>query len=135
MRKPKNVVPSRAVHRAVVRDPYRRDLVAGIVNRVNGAAVGSLAYAYDAFGRTIAQSGPLADVFRHRFSAQSVQRGMGTVPHGGLFHGFSGETPKPRPADRDRQGGFARVCWEKPRRLPVRQMSDGLLITVSCMVW
>ena len=28
------------------------------------------AYTYNAFGRTISQSGPLADVFRHRFSTK-----------------------------------------------------------------
>ena len=55
---------------AVVCDPFRCDLVAGIGNRVNDTAVGSLVYTYDAFGRTVSQSGPLADVFRHRFSTK-----------------------------------------------------------------
>ena len=43
--------------RTVVRDPFRRDLVARIENRVNGAPVESLAYAYDALARPVTRNG------------------------------------------------------------------------------
>ena len=46
-----------AFARTVVRDPFRRDLVARIENRVNGVAVNSLAYAYDALSRPITRNG------------------------------------------------------------------------------
>ena len=38
------------------------------------------AYAYDAFGKTVSQSGPLADVFRHRFSTKYFD------PETGLYY-------------------------------------------------
>ena len=50
----------------------------------NGAVVAS--YAYDAFGRTIAQSGPLADVFRHRFSTKHLDSGTGLYYYGYRFY-------------------------------------------------
>ena len=46
-----------AFTRTVVRDPFRRDLVARIENRVNGASVESLAYAYDALSRPVSRNG------------------------------------------------------------------------------
>ena len=50
----------------------------------NGAVVAS--YAYDAFGRTIAQSGPLADIFRHRFSTKHLDSGTGLYYYGYRFY-------------------------------------------------
>ena len=50
----------------------------------NGAVVA--AYAYDAFGRTIAQSGPLADIFRHRFSTKHLDSGTGLYYYGYRFY-------------------------------------------------
>ena len=43
--------------RSVVRDSFRRDLVARIENRVNGTPVESLAYAYDALARPVTRNG------------------------------------------------------------------------------
>ena len=43
--------------RSVVRDSFRRDLVARIENRVNGTPVESLAYAYDALARPVSRNG------------------------------------------------------------------------------
>ncbi len=43
-------------------------------------------YAYDAFGRTITQSGPLADVFRHRFSTKPLDSGTGLYYYGYRFY-------------------------------------------------
>ena len=52
------------------------------------AADGSLAaaYVYDAFGRTIAQSGPLADAFRFRYSTKSFERETGLCYYGKRFY-------------------------------------------------
>ena len=44
------------------------------------------AYTYDAFGRTIAQSGSLADVFRHRFSSKYFDVETGLYYYGYRFY-------------------------------------------------
>ena len=44
------------------------------------------AYTYDAFGRTISQSGPLADVFRHRFSSKYFDIETGLYYYGYRFY-------------------------------------------------
>ena len=44
------------------------------------------AYTYDAFGRTISQSGPLADVFRHRFSTKYFDLETGLYYYGYRFY-------------------------------------------------
>ena len=44
------------------------------------------AYTYDAFGRTISQSGPLADVFRHRFSSKYFDMETGLYYYGRRFY-------------------------------------------------
>ena len=49
-----------------------------------GAVVAS--YAYDAFGRTIAATGPLADVFPHRFSTKYHDAETGLVYYGYRFY-------------------------------------------------
>ncbi len=43
--------------RSVARDAFRRSLVAGIVNSVNGAVVEDIAYAYDALNRPVSRNG------------------------------------------------------------------------------
>ena len=53
----------------------------------NGAVVAS--YAYDAFGKTIAQSGPLADFFRHRFSTKCLDAETGLYYYGYRFYVLS----------------------------------------------
>ena len=52
------------------------------------AADGSLAasYIYDAFGRTISQTGPLADVFRCRYSTKSFDAATGLYYYGKRFY-------------------------------------------------
>ncbi len=60
--------------RSVVRDPFRRDLVARIENRVNGVAVNSLAYVYDALSRPVSRN---ADTFAYN------ARGEVVSSHGG----------------------------------------------------
>jgi len=60
--------------RALVRDPHRRDLVTHIENRVNDAAVESLAYAYDALSRPVSRNG---DAFAYN------ARGEVISSHGG----------------------------------------------------
>ena len=44
------------------------------------------AYTYDAFGRTISQSGPLAGVFRHRFSTKYFDPETGLYYYGYRFY-------------------------------------------------
>ena len=44
------------------------------------------AYTYHAFGRTISQSGPLADVFRHRFSSKYFDMETGLYYYGRRFY-------------------------------------------------
>ena len=44
-------------------------------------------YTYDAFGRTILQSGTLADVFRHRFSSKYFDMETGLYYYGYRFYG------------------------------------------------
>ena len=44
------------------------------------------AYTYDAFGKIIAQSGPLADFFRHRFSTKYHDSGTGLYYYGYRFY-------------------------------------------------
>ena len=44
------------------------------------------AYTYNAFGRTISQSGPLADVFRHRFSSKYFDIETGLYYYGKRFY-------------------------------------------------
>ena len=43
-------------------------------------------YAYDAFGKAIAQSGPLADHFRHRFSTKCLDSETGLYYYGYRFY-------------------------------------------------
>ena len=50
----------------------------------NGITVA--AYAYDAFGRTISQSGTLADIFRHRFSTKYFDGETGLYDFGYRFY-------------------------------------------------
>ena len=52
------------------------------------AADGSLAaaYVYDAFGRTVSQTGPLADVFRYRYSTKSYDAATGLYYYGKRFY-------------------------------------------------
>ena len=52
------------------------------------AADGTLAasYVYDAFGRTVSQTGPLADVFRYRYSTKSFERETGLYYYGKRFY-------------------------------------------------
>ena len=50
----------------------------------SGAVVAS--YAYDAFGRTLAATGPLADAFPHRFSTKYYDDEMGLVYYGYRFY-------------------------------------------------
>ena len=52
------------------------------------AADGSLAasYIYDAFGRTISQTGPLDDTFRFRYSTKSFERETGLYYYGKRFY-------------------------------------------------
>ena len=52
------------------------------------AADGSLvaSYIYDAFGRTVLQTGPLADVFRFRYSTKSFERESGLYYYGKRFY-------------------------------------------------
>ena len=59
---------------ALMRDPFRRDLVARIENRVNGVAVNSLAYVYDALSRPVSRN---ADTFAYN------ARGEVVSSHGG----------------------------------------------------
>lgn len=47
------------------------------------------AYTYDAFGRTISQSGPLADVFRHRFSTKYFDLETGLYYYGYRFYSIA----------------------------------------------
>ena len=61
--------------RTVVRDPFRRDLVARIENRVNGAPVESLAYAYDALARPVTRNG---DAFGYNTRGEVVSSHGGT---------------------------------------------------------
>ena len=51
-------------------------------------ANGSLAaaYVYDSFGRTISQTGPLADAFRFRYSTKSYERETGLYYYGKRFY-------------------------------------------------
>ena len=51
-------------------------------------ADGSLAasYVYDAFGRTVSQTGPLADVFRYRYSTKSFERETGLYYYGKRYY-------------------------------------------------
>ena len=44
------------------------------------------AYAYDAFGKTVVQSGSLADVFRHRFSTKYFDPETGLYYYGYRFY-------------------------------------------------
>ena len=53
----------------------------------NGAVVAS--YAYDAFGKTVAPSGPLADLFRHRFSTKYLDAETGLYYYGYRFYVLS----------------------------------------------
>ncbi len=50
----------------------------------NGSVVAE--YAYDAFGKTIAKSGPLAHVFRHRFSTKYYDTETGLYYYGYRFY-------------------------------------------------
>ena len=50
----------------------------------NGAVVAS--FAYDAFGKTIIQSGSLADIFRHRFSTKYFDAETGLYYYGYRFY-------------------------------------------------
>lgn len=50
----------------------------------NGNAVAQ--YAYDAFGKAVAQSGPLADIFRHRFSTKYFDVETGLYYYGYRFY-------------------------------------------------
>ena len=50
----------------------------------NGGVVAS--YTYDAFGKLIAKSGPLADVFRHRFSTKYYDAETGLYYYGYRFY-------------------------------------------------
>ena len=43
-------------------------------------------YAYDAFGKAVAQSGPLADIFRHRFSTKYIDGETGLYYYGYRFY-------------------------------------------------
>ncbi len=47
------------------------------------------AYTYDAFGRTISQSSPLADVFRHRFSTKYFDLETGLYYYGYRFYSIA----------------------------------------------
>ena len=60
---------------SVVRDPFRRDLVARIENRVNGVAVSSLAYVYDALSRPVSRN---ADTFGYNARGEVVSSHGGT---------------------------------------------------------
>ena len=64
-----------AFARTVVRDPFRRDLVARIENRVNGAPVEGLAYAYDALARPVTRN---ADTFAYNTRGEVVSSHGGT---------------------------------------------------------
>ena len=44
------------------------------------------AYEYDDFGKTIAQSGPMAEVFRHRFSSKFYDSETGLYYYGYRFY-------------------------------------------------
>ena len=50
----------------------------------NGAVVA--AYTYGAFGKTVAQSGPLSDIFRHRFSTKYFDGETGLYYYGYRFY-------------------------------------------------
>ena len=43
-------------------------------------------YTYDAFGKAVAQSGPLADIFRHRFSTKYLDGEIGLYYYGYRFY-------------------------------------------------
>ena len=64
-----------AFTRSVVRDPFRRDLVARIENRVSGVAVSSRAYAYDALSRPVSRN---ADTFGYNARGEVVSSHGGT---------------------------------------------------------
>jgi len=59
---------------------YTQD--AGIEEKINAYP----SYTYDAFGNTIAQSGPLADFFRQRFSTKYLDAETGLYYYGYRFY-------------------------------------------------
>lgn len=74
-----------AFTRAVVRDPYRRDLVAGIENRVNGVAVESLAYTYDALSRPVVRN---ADTFAYDARGEVVSALVDGIAEAHVYDGI-----------------------------------------------
>ena len=74
------------ITRRVQRDAYRRALATNITTSVNGATVETLAYSYDALGRTVAATGPLADTFPHRFSTKHFDPETGLYYYGYRYY-------------------------------------------------
>ena len=62
------------------------DANGNVMQYVDSSGVVVASYAYDAFGRTIAATGPLADVFPHRFSTKYHDAETGLVYYGYRFY-------------------------------------------------
>ena len=61
-----------------------RDFAMGLRVDLNGVIVAE--YTYDAFGRTISQFGPMAEVFRHRFSTKCYDEETGFYYYGYRYY-------------------------------------------------
>ena len=62
------------------------DAYGNIVRYIDAAGNIVASYTYDAFGRTISQSGPLADFFRHRFSTKYFDSEIDLYYYGCRFY-------------------------------------------------
>ena len=99
----------RAQNTTITRDFYRQSLVNGISTTFNDESIDShayddignvtryidesgnvvAAYEYDDFGKTISQTGTMADIFRHRFSTKYFDVETGLYYYGYRFYSTS----------------------------------------------
>ncbi len=75
--------------RTVVRDAYRRNLVLAITNSVNGVAIETLEYAYDALGRPISRN---ADAFGYNSRNEVVSASIGANLYAHSYDGIGNHT-------------------------------------------